>query len=71
LRIDEVIGTSPAGRAGLTRGDVLIKVNGREVSEADLWTLRESMRRPDASFAVTVMRDGKPVEVTFTTARMI
>ncbi len=71
LRIDEVIETSPAGRAGLARGDVLTRVNGRAVSEADLWTLRESMRRPDAPFAVTVTRDGKPVEVTFTTTRMI
>jgi S1-C subfamily serine protease len=46
-------------------------VNGRELSERGLVDLRETMRRPGESLAVDVLRDGKRVAVTFTTARLV
>ena len=71
IRIENVVAGSPAEKAGLHAGDVLSRVNGRELSERGLVDLRETMRRPGASFALDVLRDGKPVAVTFTTARLV
>jgi hypothetical protein len=71
IRIENVVAGSPAGKAGLLAGDILTRVNGRELSERGLVDLRETMRRPGASFAVDVLRDGKPVAVTFTTVRLV
>ena len=71
IRIENVVAGSPAEKAGLLAGDILTRVNGRELSERALVDLRETMRRPGESFAVDVLCDGKPVAVTFTTVRLV
>ena len=71
IRIENVVAGSPADKAGLHAGDILTRVNGHELSERGLVDLRETMRRPGESFALDVLRDGKPVAVSFTTARLV
>lgn len=71
LRVGFVVDGSPAGRAGVLVGDVVTRMNGREVAPADLPGMREKLRQPGQQLDLTVMRDGKPVSVTLTTERLI
>jgi regulator of sigma E protease len=63
--IQSVQAGSPAAEAGLKAGDVLQKVDGEAV--ADPLFLPERLRRlAGKSVSLTVLRDGKPVEVRLT-----
>jgi PDZ domain/Aspartyl protease len=71
LRVDFVVENSPARAAGVTVGDVVTTVNGRDVKAADLSSLRETLRNPGQQIDITVLRDGKPVSVSLRTARLL
>jgi hypothetical protein len=71
LRVDFVVDDSPARQAGVLVGDVVTRMNGREVTAGDLPGLRETLRRPGQRLDLTVLRDGKPVSLSFTTSRMV
>jgi hypothetical protein len=71
LRVGFVVDDSPAGQAGVLVGDVVTRMNGREVTAADLPGLRETLRRPGQRLDLTVLRDGKPVSLSFTTSRLV
>ena len=71
LRVDFVVEQSPAREAGVEVGDVVTKVNGRDVKAGDLPGLRETMRLPGEQFDMTVLRDGREVPVTFRTTRLV
>ena len=71
LTVGFVVAGSPAGRAGVLVGDVVTRVNGREVAPADLPGVREKLRQPGQQLNLTVLRDGKPVSLTLTTERLI
>jgi M6 family metalloprotease-like protein len=66
LLITEVAPASPAARAGLQRGDLLVQVDGKPVVQTDV--LREMLqaRAPGEAIKVAVLRNDKPVEVTAT-----
>lgn len=54
---------SPAAKAGIKRGDILIKINGKQIGGIDDYaTLGEILSQ--GSLDVTVLRNGKPVEIT-------
>jgi serine protease Do len=57
---------SPADRAGLRAGDVIVAFNGTPVASADDLVPRVSSAPPGSSVTLTVMRDGRTdtVEVT-------
>lgn len=71
LRVDFVVENSPAREAGVRVGDVVTRVNGRDVKAGDLARLRETLRKPGVQLDMTVLRDGKAVAVSFTTARRV
>ena len=71
VRVGFVVEGSPAGRAGLQIGDVVKKMNGRELAPEDLPGLREKLRQPGQQLDLTVLRDGKPVSMTLMTERLI
>ena len=50
---------SPAARAGLKRGDVIIAVDGREISQPEDFTYRFSTQKIGGSVAVEYRRGGK------------
>jgi Do/DeqQ family serine protease len=54
----------PAAAAGLELGDVIVKVDGFEVGDAHSVTYRLTTRGIGNSSRMTVIRKGKPVEVT-------
>jgi serine protease Do len=63
LLVTEVETEGPAAKAGLRAGDVIVKFNGKAVTDgADLRrTLGESPSGTDVT--MTVQRDGRPLEV--------
>jgi PDZ domain-containing protein/aspartyl protease len=71
LCVDFVVENSPAREAGVQVGDVVTRVNGRDVKAGDLPGLRETMRRAGEQLDMTVLRDGKELPVTLRTARLV
>jgi serine protease Do len=64
LIVGEVVAKSPAADAGLTDGDVILKINGQAVrTPRDLQEVVE--RTPvDSKIELNLIRDGKPMNVT-------
>jgi len=61
VRITEAIPGSPAERAGLRLGDVILAVDQQAVDGHELTTVRQLLSGPlGASVSLTVMRDGQP-----------
>jgi serine protease Do len=54
---------TPAGRAGLKRGDIILKVNGTEVNSANDLRLKISQTAPGTPVDLTVWRDNKSQDV--------
>jgi D-alanyl-D-alanine carboxypeptidase len=61
LEIADVIPGSPAATAGLAKGDAIVKINGRNVSEMPPQERMDAIRRPKVS--LTVRRQGKEIDV--------
>jgi serine protease Do len=68
LLVSDVSADSPAGKAGLRAGDVIVQVNGHPVSHGQ--DLREQVAKAEAGSQLTlgVQRDGKPLELKVTMA---
>jgi serine protease Do len=65
LLVSNVNVDTPAAKAGLKAGDVIVKLDGKDVSRQDL---REQVAKAEGGSQITlgVQRDGKPVDVTVT-----
>jgi hypothetical protein len=70
---------SSAAKAGLARGDVLLKYGGKELASADSLgpaiaavneAVQSGQREPDEPVEVTYWRDGKTVEASLSPGRM-
>ena len=68
LLVSDVDEDSPAGKAGLKAGDVIIQVNGHAPSHGQ--ELREEIAKaePGSQLTLRVQREGKPVELKVTLA---
>ena len=62
--VSEVSPDSPASKAGLKRGDVILKVNGETVNSANDLRLRISQTPPGTPVKLQVSRDGKLQDVS-------
>lgn len=68
--VAEVSADSPAARAGLKAGDVIVAYAGQPVNDsADLPPL-VGATKPGANRALTVIRDSKPQEITITLGQL-
>jgi len=61
--IGDVSPNSPASKAGLKRGDVILKLNGEPVSSANDLRLRISQTPPGTNVKLQISRDGKTQDV--------
>lgn len=64
--VQAVVPNSPAEKAGLETGDVILSVNGKKIAEPRM--LQQLVERLEIgkSYTVNVVRDGKPVELKVT-----
>jgi serine protease Do len=61
--VGDVTANSPASRAGLKTGDIILGVNGEAVSDANQLRLKIGNLDPNAKINLKVMRDGKTMEL--------
>jgi serine protease Do len=62
--VGDVKPSGPAGKAGLERGDIILEVNGKPVSDSRDLRMNISMMKPDADVKLKIMRDGKDKDIT-------
>ena len=64
--VDKVMPGTPAADAGLKTGDVITKLNGKDIAEASDLTLQVGMLKPGATVELTYIRGGseKTAEAT-------
>lgn len=64
--VQSVEETSPAGKAGIKAGDVVTKVNGKDVSSDQTVSFLVANLQPGAKVPVEVLRDGKRLAINVT-----
>ncbi len=64
--INQVIADSPAAKAGLRRGDVLLTFNGKEVRGPRDLQLMVASTTPGTKADLEILRDGKRQKITLT-----
>jgi len=71
ILVRNVIAGSPAAAAGVKVNDELQSIDGVDVKTMKLDEVRKQFLQPDQTRALTLLRDGKPVQVTLTTKRQV
>jgi serine protease Do len=64
--VGQVTPDSPASRADLKRGDIIVAINGESVNDANQLRLRIGMMAPNSTATLKVMRNGQPQNVSVT-----
>lgn len=64
VKISGVRGESPAEKAGLKAGDVIVAFDDKEIKDLQGMTDGLRARKPGDSVKITVLRDGQPVTMT-------
>ena len=62
---------SPAEKAGLKPGDVVLGYNGQEIDDANKLPRLVAATKPGQSASLRIWRDGKAEEVKFTAAELV
>ena len=68
--VSDVSADSPAERAGLKRGDIIVDVNGKPVTDSNQLRMNISMMHPDARVTLKVRRDGSEREMSVNLAEL-
>jgi serine protease Do len=66
VKIAQITADSPAAKAGIKEGDVITKVNGKDVPEVTEFLKAVGSNKVGDKLKMTVMRDGKEQSVTAT-----
>jgi hypothetical protein len=70
--VHRVVEDSPADRAGIRVGDVVVRVNGESASGTSLWPWRAALRSGDGrAVTVTIDRAGENLVKTFVLRRLV
>jgi serine protease Do len=64
--VGDVSPNTPASRAGLKKGDIILKLNGQPVDSRNQLTLQVSQTPPGTPVKLTIWRDGKMQDVNVT-----
>lgn len=64
VRIDSVDPFTPAEKAGVKGGDVILTVDGGRIASSQQFRARLAVRRPGEPFQLGLWRNGTPVEIT-------
>lgn len=68
--VADLVADGPAEKAGLKRGDVITRLNGREVDNAHALSRMVASTAPETNVALQVIRDGKSREIKATIGTM-
>ena len=68
--VSQIEPDSPAAKAGLKTGDVITELNGRTVNDAGELQVAVGQKQPGTKLDLTVMRDGKSMQVPITLEAM-
>jgi putative serine protease PepD len=69
VKFADVTGGSPAAKAGLKAGDVMVQFDGKPISNLYDFTYALRGKKPGDEVIVKVTRDGQPLEVKVTLSR--
>lgn len=58
-----VFDSSPAQKAGITAGDIIIKLNEEDTTNMETSVLVDKLKEEDGNFSITVLRDNKEIQV--------
>jgi Do/DeqQ family serine protease len=70
LIISDTETDSPADKAGIKRGDVIVAINGKQIHDQDDLRLTISQMSPGTKVTLNVARDGKPMVINVTLAQL-
>ncbi len=62
--VSEVVGDSAAEKAGVKAGDVIVKVDNKDVTQEQPLTFIVANKKPGARVPIELIRDGKRIKVT-------
>jgi len=68
--VADVVPDSPAEKDGLKRGDIVEKLNGKQVENANQLSRSVAAMKPESTVTIDLIRDGKPVTVKVTSGTM-
>ncbi|MGA3285352.1 MAG: DegQ family serine endoprotease [Verrucomicrobiota bacterium] len=68
--VDEVEPETPAQKAGIKSGDVIIEINGKKINDANSLRLMISEMAPGTSATVKLLRNGQEKTVSFALAEL-
>ncbi len=61
--VGDVTANSPASRAGLQQGDIILAVNGETINDANQLRLKIGVLNPNSKVDLKVLRDGKTQQI--------
>jgi serine protease Do len=64
ILVADVLTDSPAEKAGLKTGDVILKLNGDDITDIGSFRNKIAMTSPGTDVKLLIMRDGKQQEIT-------
>jgi serine protease Do/serine protease DegQ len=70
LIINDTEADSPADKAGIKRGDVIVAVDGKQIHDQDELRLTISQMSPGSKVTLNVARDGKPMVLNVILAQL-
>ncbi|MDZ4383359.1 MAG: PDZ domain-containing protein, partial [Thermodesulfovibrionia bacterium] len=62
--VNDILKGSPAEKAGLKRGDVILEVNGKTVNDAESLRNIVAQREIGSHITIKIIREGKPISLT-------
>jgi serine protease Do len=62
--VGDVTPSGPAQRSGVQRGDVILEVNGKPMSDSRELRMTISMMSPDSNVSLKLLRDGKTMDTS-------
>jgi len=68
--VGDVSPNSPAKEAGIQRGDIILKVNGKPVTDSNQLRMSISMMQPGSELKLKILRDGTQRDATVKLAEM-
>lgn len=67
--VAEITPDSPAARSDLHKGDIILRVNGQPVSDANALRLKIGMMEPDTKINLSILRNGQPMDISMVLGR--